>query len=114
MSAPATTTTSRHRPDLAAEDMAAGSTLRQALLSEQVSRPDRSFPTDARAKPARPEDGTAAAPRAVLSGDLDLDHVRRARDVHQRAGRDHDPVARSHEAVRPHGVQGARPELLDV
>ena len=52
---------------------------------------------------------------AVLPlGDVDLDHVRRAGDVHRGAGGDHDTVAGLDDPRVPRGVERGRPELLDV
>jgi hypothetical protein len=48
------------------------------------------------------------------SGDVDLDDVRRARDVHRGAGGEDDAIARVHDTGYPRGLERARPEILDV
>src|SRR5437763_15351539 len=57
--------------------------------------------------------GSATA-RRVLLGHLDLDHVRRPRDVHRRARGDDDALTGRDEAGLTHSVERARPEVLDV
>src|SRR4051794_32437136 len=55
-----------------------------------------------------------AAGRPKTSGEVDLDHVRRAGDVHRGAGGDHDPVARLDQPGLAGGVDRDAPQLLDV
>src|SRR5207342_3664308 len=50
----------------------------------------------------------------TLLRDLDLDHVRRARDVHRGARCDHDAVALGDEPALAHGVERHLPQVLDV
>ena len=64
--------------------------------------------------PARSSPRTRATPSRGGSDDVDLDHVRRAGDVHRRARGDHDAVAGSRRA-RPRARSRPRvPEILDV
>src|SRR3954468_9798299 len=54
-------------------------------------------------------------PDAVVRlGDIDLDHVRRPRDVDRGAGRDHDGGARIDEAAGARGVGCVAPQVFDV
>src|SRR5919204_1134051 len=60
---------------------------------------------------AAPSSGAA---RNFLYDDVDLDDVRRARDVHRGAGGNHDRIALADESAFARRLDRAVPEVLDV